>query len=88
MDSRSAVSTTITRTRIHHRRPLRPGAARGGGEGRQLRGEVMTVDQGMLEQKMEDFCIRVLSGDGTLQETAVLPHILEILLKVKKSRQD
>ena len=48
----------------------------------------MTVDQGMLEPKMEDFCIRVLSGDGTLQETAVLPHILEILLKVKKSRKD
>ena len=48
----------------------------------------MTVDQSMLEQKMEDFCIRVLSGNGTLQETAVLPHILEILLKVEKSRQD
>ena len=69
-------------------RPLRPGAARRGGEGRRLRGEVMTVDQSMLEQKMEDFCIRVLSGAGTLQEMAVLPHILEILLKVKKSRQD
>ena len=45
----------------------------------------MTVDQSMLEQKMEDFCIRVLSGGGTLQETAVLPHILEILLEVKSA---
>lgn len=45
----------------------------------------MTVDQSMLDQKMEDFCIRVLSGDGTSQETAVLPHILEILLGVKSA---
>ena len=45
----------------------------------------MTVDQGMLEQKMEDFCIRVLSGSGSVQEAAILPRILELLLEVKRA---
>lgn len=32
-----------------------------------------------MEQAMMEFCIRVLAGKGTPQETATLPHILKEL---------
>lgn len=36
-------------------------------------------DKERMEQAMMEFCIRVLAGKGTPQETATLPHILKEL---------
>ena len=38
------------------------------------------MDKEKLEQAMMDFCIRVLEGKGNVQETAILPELLAMLL--------
>ncbi len=34
-----------------------------------------------IQKEMLDFCIRILRGDGTPQETAILPEVLRLALK-------
>lgn len=41
----------------------------------------MNTEMEVLQKAMMDFCIRVLSGDSHPQESAILPHILDLLLK-------
>lgn len=38
-----------------------------------------------IESAMNDFCLRVLSGNGEPQEVAILPTILSMLRKSKKT---
>lgn len=38
-----------------------------------------------IRDAMRDFCLRVLSGKGTPQETATLPSVLAELRRIKSS---
>lgn len=37
-----------------------------------------------MEQAMMDFCIRVLEGKGQVQDTAILPKLIEIMLGINE----
>lgn len=41
------------------------------------------MGEGNLEQELVDFAVRVLQGNCTPQETAILPQILAMLQTVK-----
>lgn len=40
------------------------------------------MDKEKLEQAMMEFCIRVLEGKGNVQETAILPELIGLMLDI------
>lgn len=43
------------------------------------------MDKQEIRQSMKDFAVRVLKGDCTPQEAAILPEVLKILLSLNEA---